>query len=163
MTPTKQTLPAPVTEGDTTIKEAVTSVTWTADPAPRSAPGEFAEFEISAGPVPEVDSLEFPATQTYSDGTVVEWNEPTPASGEEPEHPVPTLTVDPAAAATSATASVIQTTGQPVTTAATGTETSSTPTVLAVLSLIVAAAALLVAAFALRRRAGGPGNPPRQG
>ena len=29
--PTKTTLPAPVTEGDITIKEAVTSVTWTAD------------------------------------------------------------------------------------------------------------------------------------
>ena len=30
--PTTSTLPAPVTEGDLTIKEAVTSVTWTADP-----------------------------------------------------------------------------------------------------------------------------------
>lgn len=29
--PDKTTLPAPVTEGDLTIKEAVTSITWTAD------------------------------------------------------------------------------------------------------------------------------------
>ncbi len=94
--PSKTTLPAPVTEGDTTIKEAVTSVTWTADKGVSVGPGEFAEFELSVGPVPAVDSLTFPTTQTYDDGKVVEWNEPTPASGEEPEYPVPTLTVTPA-------------------------------------------------------------------
>ena len=32
-----------------------------------------------------------PATQTYSDGEVVRWDEPTPSSGEEPEHPAPAL------------------------------------------------------------------------
>jgi|GEM_PF-384202 len=95
--PSKTTLPAPVTEGDVTIKEAVTSITWTADQGTAIGPGEFAEFDISAGPVPDAGSLAFPATQTYNDGTVVEWNEPTPASGEEPEHPVPTLTVGAAA------------------------------------------------------------------
>jgi hypothetical protein len=31
--------------------------------------------------------------QTYSDGTVVQWNEQTPARGKEPEHPVPTLSL----------------------------------------------------------------------
>lgn len=98
VTPTKTTLPAPVTEGAITIKEAVTSVTWTADAGTQIGPGEFAEFDISAGPVPEVASLEFPVTQTYSDGTVVEWNESTPASGEEPEHPAPTLTIGEAVA-----------------------------------------------------------------
>ena len=94
--PTTSTLPAPVTEGDLTIKEAVTSVTWTADPGTMIGPGEFAEFDISAGPVPDTETLVFPTTQTYNDGEVVQWNEPTPASGEEPEHPAPTLTVGPA-------------------------------------------------------------------
>ena len=94
VTPNKTTLPTPVTEGDTTIKEAVTSVTWTADAGTQIGPGEFGEFDISAGPVPsDTDSMVFNATQTYSDGSVVEWNEPTPASGEEPEHPAPTLTI----------------------------------------------------------------------
>ena len=169
VTPTKTTLPTPVTEGETTIKEAVTSVTWTATAGTQIAPGEFAEFEISAGSVPDVDSMAFPATQTYSDGTVVEWNEPTPASGEEPEHPVPTLAITPAtdasttqaaetAASAEATSALIETSAAPVTTASVSTETSSTPTIIAVVSLIVAAAALLVAAFALRRRPSGPGT-----
>jgi len=180
--PTKTTLPTPVTEGNTTIKEAVTSVTWTANPGTQLAPGEFGEFEISAGPVPDADSMVFTVTQTYSDGTVVEWNEPTPASGEEPEHPAPTLTIGPAeegdaaghshsdaeaAATTSAEATswFVEPAGvEPVNTAATTTtETSSAPTIIAVVSLLVAAAALLVAAFALRRKPGGPANPPAAG
>jgi uncharacterized protein YcnI len=183
VTPTKTTLPTPVTEGDTTIKEAVTSVTWTADPGTQIGPGEFGEFDISAGPVPDADSMVFTATQTYGDGTVVEWNEPTPASGEEPEHPAPTLTIGPAVeggeeghshsdaeavvtASAEATSSFIEPAGvEPVNTAATTTtaETSSAPTIIAVVSLLVAAAALLVAAFALRRKPGGPANPPAAG
>jgi uncharacterized protein YcnI len=182
VTPTKTTLPAPVTEGDTTIKEAVTSVTWTADPGTQIGPGEFGEFDISAGPVPDVPSIAFTATQTYSDGSVVEWNEPTPASGEEPEHPAPTLTIGAAAAgeeghshsdtdaaattSAEATSSFIEPAGvEPVTTVAatTTTETSSAPTIIAVVSLVIAAGALLVAAFALRRKPGGPTNPPAAG
>jgi len=160
--PTKTTLPAPVTEGDITIKEAVTSVSWTADPGTQIGPGEFAEFEISAGPVPAVEALEFPATQTYSDGTVVEWNEPTPAGGEEPDHPAPTLAITPATEDgaehghsddAAATESGAPTSAASVTTTAQSTsDSSSTATILAVVSLVVAAAALLVAAVGLRRR-----------
>ena len=162
--PTKTTLPEPITAENLTIKDAVTSVTWTAQPGTQIAPGEFAEFEISAGPVPDVHSMTFPATQTYSDGKVVEWNEPMPASGEEPEHPVPTLTIASAdaSAATHGTATV-ETGAQPVNTAFVSSDTSSTPTVLAVLGLVVAAAALLVAAVALRRRPADTGTPPQQG
>ena len=186
--PTKTTLPAPVTEGAITIKEAVTSVTWTADSGTQIGPGEFAEFDISAGPVPEVASLEFPVTQTYSDGAVVEWNEPTPASGEEPEHPAPTLTIGEAVAGAGAdgagpsaeepsagegatttsaevTSSFFETAGAEPAVASTTTDSSSssTATILAAVSIIVAAAALLVAAFALRRKPGGPASPPREG
>jgi uncharacterized protein YcnI len=159
--PTKTTLPAPVTEGDITIKEAVTTVTWTADAGTQIGPGEFAEFDISAGPVPAVESLELPTTQNYSDGTVVEWNEPTPASGEEPEHPVPTLTVSPAAEEGAehghsddavATGSGESTSAATVTAAESPSDSSSTATILAIVSLVVAAAALLVAAVGLRRR-----------
>jgi len=170
VTPTKQTLPAPVTEGDLTIKEAVTSVTWTAQAGNKIGPGEFAEFKIAAGPVPDVAALEFPTTQTYDDGTVVEWNEPTPASGAEPEHPVPTLTVtpaDPASAdgaaaapshsdvgagtAEASTATVSAASTESSTAQASGS-TDSTAEILAVIGIVVAAAALLVAAVALRRR-----------
>lgn len=176
VTPTKQTLPAPVTEGDLTIKEALTSVTWTAQAGNRIGPGEFVEFKISAGPVPDVASLEFPTTQTYDDGTVVEWNQPTPASGEEPEHPVPTLTVTPAgdaatgsgaapapsisdeSVAESAEASTATVSAAASTESSTGQEadsadsTDSTAVILAVIGIVVAAAALLVAVVALRRR-----------
>ena len=159
--PTTSTLPAPVTEGDLTIKEAVTSVTWTADPGTMIGPGEFAEFDISAGPVPDTETLEFPATQTYNDGEVVQWNEPTPASGEEPEYPAPTLTVgpadgsehgatDPAAASTPVTEPSVSAVA-----ATTSSGSDSTATILAAVSLVLAAAALVVAAVALRRRPAG--------
>jgi Domain of unkown function (DUF1775) len=35
--------------------------------------------------------VSFPATQTYSDGTVVHWDQPTPPGGAEAEYPAPTL------------------------------------------------------------------------
>ncbi len=164
--PTKTTLPAPVTEGDIEIKEAVTSVTWTADAGTQISPGEFGEFDISVGPVPDVPSIAFEVTQTYSDGSVVDWNEPTPASGEEPEHPAPTLTIGAAAAGETGhsdavaegSATTAAETATASVTAAANTSTdqsSSTPTIIAVISLVVAAAALLVAAVALRRRPAG--------
>lgn len=169
--PTKTTLPTPVTEGDTTIKEAVTSITWTADAGTQISPGEFAEFDISVGPVPDVPAIAFEATQTYSDGEVVEWNEPTPASGEEPEHPTPTLTVGAAAAGAAGHSHSDAEANESATTAAgaaestasvaaaasisTDHESSSAPTIIAVISLVVAAGALLVAAVALRRRPAG--------
>lgn len=91
----KSKLPAPVTsDSGTQITEAVTKVSWTAEPGNKIAAGstEFQEFQISAGKFPaNVDAIEFPATQTYENGKVVEWNQPTPASGEEPEHPAPTV------------------------------------------------------------------------
>jgi periplasmic copper chaperone A len=45
---------------------------------------------VRAGPLPKnVNQLEFQAAQTYSDGEVVNWNEPTVKGGDEPEHPAP--------------------------------------------------------------------------
>ncbi len=75
-----------------------TSVTWTADPGVEVGPGQFAQFRISAGPLPDTPEATFPATQTYSDGSVVEWNQPETDGGEEPEHPAPSLTLEPASA-----------------------------------------------------------------
>lgn len=83
-------LPEPVEVEGFTLTEALTSITWTAD-GEGLAPHQFSEFGVSAGPFPDVETLSFPATQTYSDGEVVEWNEPTAANGEEPEHPAPVL------------------------------------------------------------------------
>jgi periplasmic copper chaperone A len=86
-------LPKPVESGGTTITKAARTVTWTAVDGTRIEPGEYQEFAISVGPLPATGQLMLPATQTYSDGKVVSWDEPTPASGEEPERPAPALEV----------------------------------------------------------------------
>ena len=80
-------------EGGFTVTEAVANVTWTADAEENGiGPGEFTEFEVSAGPFPaDVDQLMFPATQTYSDGEVAEWIEPVEEGQPEPERPAPVL------------------------------------------------------------------------
>lgn len=85
--------PEPVQVGDRTLEEAVTAVTWTADPGVRIGPGEFDEFAISVGPLPEAGTYFLPATQTYDDGEVVAWAEETVEGQEEPEHPAPVLEV----------------------------------------------------------------------
>jgi uncharacterized protein YcnI len=87
-------LPEPVDIVGATVTEAPLSVTWTADEGTQIAPGQFQRFVISAGAVPDAGSILLPTHQEYSDGTVVDWDEPTPASGDEPEHPAPTLYVD---------------------------------------------------------------------
>ncbi len=43
--------------------------------------------------LPEGDSVSFPTTQTYSDGTVVRWDQAPLPDGGEPEYPVPTLSL----------------------------------------------------------------------
>lgn len=88
--PTK--LDKPVDVNGATVTEAVTSVAWTADQGSALAPEQFMEFEISVGPLPEdAQSLEFPTIQTYSDGEVVRWSQPTKEGQAEPEHPAPVL------------------------------------------------------------------------
>lgn len=78
-------------DGDT-----VRTITWTAAPGVRIAPGQYQEFEISAGPLPQdAEQLVIPAVQTYDNGEVVAWDDPT-ARGAEPEHPAPTVELAPA-------------------------------------------------------------------
>ncbi|WIY04340.1 YcnI family protein [Amycolatopsis mongoliensis] len=89
---TKSKLPTPVTKDNgAQITEAVTAVTWTAQAGSELKATDYQEFSVSFGPLPNVDQVEFPAHQTYSDGKVVDWNQPTPAGGEEPEHPAPVV------------------------------------------------------------------------
>lgn len=89
----RETLPNPVTVGENTITEAVTAVTWTADPGHEIAAGQLQVFPLSLGPVPDVGSIVFAADQTYSDGTVVSWAE----TGDDASHPAPVLYVNDAA------------------------------------------------------------------
>jgi uncharacterized protein YcnI len=90
---TEKRLDKPITTDEGfTLTKAVSTVTWTAGKDQGIAPGQFNEFELSVGPFPKgTDAITLPTKQTYSDGSVVTWDQPTPASGKEPEHPVPTL------------------------------------------------------------------------
>jgi uncharacterized protein len=103
VTTTERKLAKPVTDDDGfSLDKAVATVTWTADADAAIPPNQYDEFELSVGPFPTgVAKVEFPAVQTYSDGTVVQWNELTPASGKEPDHPVPTLSLASTATSTS--------------------------------------------------------------
>jgi uncharacterized protein YcnI len=68
----------------------VRSVTWTAAPGSGIAPDQFGLFRISVK-LPDAPTVSLPATQTYSDGTVVKWDQPTPPGGAEPEYPTPEI------------------------------------------------------------------------
>lgn len=70
----------------------VHSVTWTAVPGGGIGVDQFALFRISVK-LPDTATVSFPATQTYSDGTVVKWDQPPLPGGGEPEYPAPTLTL----------------------------------------------------------------------
>jgi periplasmic copper chaperone A len=63
------------------VDEAITKITWTAAAGSEVKPGQFQEFEVSAGPLPEVDRIVFKALQTYSNNEVVRWIEEPPAAG----------------------------------------------------------------------------------
>ncbi|WP_448624044.1 YcnI family copper-binding membrane protein [Geodermatophilus sp. URMC 64] len=94
-TATVETTPLdpPVTVEGSEISEAVSQVTWTADPGAGIQPGEYQSFSISAGPLPDAESLVLPAIQGYDDGTEVAWVEPSVEGQAEPEHPAPTLSL----------------------------------------------------------------------
>ena len=70
----------------------VRSVTWTAAPNGGIQADQFALFRISVQ-LPDADTVSFPATQTYSDGSTVKWDQPLLPGGGEPERPAPMLTL----------------------------------------------------------------------
>jgi uncharacterized protein YcnI len=83
-------LPTPIKSDDGEITEAISKITWTASAGAAIKPGQFQEFEVSLGPLPDTGQVIFKALQYYSDGDVVRWiDEPT--TGAEPDHPAPVL------------------------------------------------------------------------
>ena len=97
-TMTKAPVNPPVESHGRSITEAVRTVTWTADPGVRIAPGEFVDFPLSLGPLPtDTDQLVMPTVQTYDNGEVVAWDQPPAADGSEPERPAPAVTLTPPA------------------------------------------------------------------
>ncbi|GAB2468874.1 YcnI family copper-binding membrane protein [Jatrophihabitans fulvus] len=89
---TKAKLAKPVQSDDGPITEGVSRITWTASAGAGVKPGQFQQFVVQLGPLPEQDSITFKAIQTYSNGKVVSWIQtPAPGSSEEPDFPAPTL------------------------------------------------------------------------
>ena len=144
---TEAPLPKPVESSGATITKAVRTVTWTAEKGTRIGPGEYQEFSISGGPLPAAGPILFPTEQVYSDGTVVAWDEPTPASGPEPEHPAPAFEITAAE-----TESEPSTTPAAVPAAAAASGADRIARGLAVGALAVAALSLVVSLLNARRK-----------
>jgi len=95
----KAPLPKPIKTENGEVTEAVSKITWTGGQIP---PDGYDLFTVRGGPLPKnVNQLEFKALQTYSDGNVVQWIEPTVKGGAEPEHPAPVLKLSKASSSSS--------------------------------------------------------------
>jgi uncharacterized protein len=92
---TKSKLATALKTDDGTVDEAVTKITWSGG---KIAPGQFQQFPVSFGPLPDdVDALPFKALQTYDNGDIVRWIDIPQAGRPEPEQPAPTLKLTAAA------------------------------------------------------------------
>ncbi|HEX3647673.1 MAG TPA: YcnI family protein [Pseudonocardiaceae bacterium] len=139
--PADMTLPKPVNMDNEIVTTALKSITWTAAPGGGIAPGQFQEFAISVEGLPDnTNELLMPAVQTYSNGDVVNWNQPTVAGQAEPEHPTPHLALAAAASDDGAPAVSDATSAAP--SAAAASSSDGTARWLGGAGLVVAALAL---------------------
>ncbi|MDG4802555.1 YcnI family protein [Micromonospora sp. WMMD980] len=87
----KRKVDPPVEVHGSQLTEAVSKLTFTAAQNGGVKPGEFQEFPVSMGPLPQADTMVFKVLQTYSDGNVSRWIEEPAPGAEEPENPAPVL------------------------------------------------------------------------
>lgn len=142
-------LPNPVTIAGATVTKAPSSVVWTADANHQIGQNEYQAFSLSVGRLPETGTtVTLPAAQTYTDGTVVNWDEQMVDGQPEPQHPAPSFTTtaeDGTAAATpSASAAAAPLAAAP---AAQTSQVSDNGT--AVWGIVLGAAGLILGAAAL--------------
>jgi periplasmic copper chaperone A len=143
----RRTLPSPIEVYGSEVTEVASKITWTAGAGASIKPGEFQEFPVSMGPLPETDQMVFKALQTYSDGEIVRWiDEPVAAGAEEPESPAPVLKLTAAAADDPAA-------GPSVSASAPSSSSSSSGAALGVgiAGLVLGAAGLVLGGVAFRR------------
>ena len=144
-TVTTAKLAKPITTDDGQVSTFVSRIDWKADAGKGIGPGQFQQFLVSAGPLPDTAEVAFPTLQHYSDGTTVNWNE-TASGGAEPAHPAPVLTL---AAAGGPAASPSDGAAAPTAQADGGTATAGLAVGIA--GVAIAAIALVVALIALLR------------
>ena len=139
-----------IVEGNT-ISEATTEITFTAD-AGGVAPGQFQMFTLSLGPVPDTGHIVIPATQTYSDGKVVEWSAtPEQVAKDDTLEPAPVVWVNdaPPAAVHGGTAA---TTAPAASAPGAGDGQGGLALGLSIAALVIAAGGALLGGLALGRR-----------
>jgi uncharacterized protein YcnI len=146
-TVTKKNLATPQKDDDgNTVNQYVSVVDWKADnPQAAIPPNQFDEFNLSVGPLPKAASVSFPALQTYSDGSTVNWNEKAAEGQPEPEHPAPVLTLAAGSDESTAPANAAPAAAAPA---------AAAPAWPGIVALVVAVIAVLLglANFALLRR-----------
>ncbi|MBB4982486.1 MULTISPECIES: YcnI family copper-binding membrane protein [Streptomyces] len=163
---TKSKLDKPLEMHGKKINEAVSKVTWTADGS-KIGPGEFQQFPLSLGQLPEdTDELVLKAIQTYDNKEVVRWIEEQKEGAEEPENPAPVLKLSAASAdedhhggaAPSASAGADEKAGHDAKTAdheetaAASSSSDTTARVLGVVGILVGIAGVAFGLLAGRRR-----------
>jgi periplasmic copper chaperone A len=89
---TKKKIPPIIEDDGDQVTEVVESVTWTAT-GPGVPLGQFVQFGLDVGPLPEISTLALPTVQIFSDGTKRGFTEKTTEENPDPESPEPTVSI----------------------------------------------------------------------
>lgn len=149
ITRTKLAKPITTDDGDK-VTEAVTKITWSGGSI---KPGEFQQFPVSFGPLPDdTDQLVFKALQTYSDNEVVRWIEEPKAGAAEPKNPAPSLKLTAAADAHGSAAPAADPKKDTIAAAASSDSSDTTARVLGIAGIVVGVIGVAFGVLAGRRR-----------
>lgn len=153
----KGALPAPVEVEGNTITDAALKIVWQADPGVGIGQDQFQIFSAVLGPVPDTGSIVLPATQTYSDGEVVDWAAtPDEVAADDTLEPAPVLYINdtPPSAEHSHSGHGTASAAPDATdaAAAASNDSSGVAVGLSIAALVIAAAGAVLGALAFARR-----------
>lgn len=137
-------LAKPIVNDGLKVTEAPAKVIYVANKGVSIKAGQFQEFTVALDRTPDTGQVRFGIIQSYSDGTVVTWNQATPADGEEPEHPAPTLYINDAPPTDTESGVTLAATDR-------AASTASTALILGTAGLALGVIALILGAFAFVR------------
>jgi uncharacterized protein YcnI len=132
------------------LDTVVSEVTWTATDG-GIRPGQFQDFNLSLGQLPQSGELVFNTLQTYSSGEKVNWNEVSADPSVEPDHPAPILTITPAENGGAATDKGSQASQDEQVTSEAQSDNASNSTLALILSGAALALSVVAAVLAWRR------------
>jgi uncharacterized protein YcnI len=141
-------LPHAIRNDGVEVTQAPVKIIYTANPGVEIKAGQFQEFPVALDLTPNTGSVEFPTIQTYSNGDVVKWDEQTPADGDEPDNPAPTLYINDAPPTDTESGVTIAATNNAASTASSALILGTAGLALGVIALVLA-----VFAFVRSRRA----------